>query len=246
MSIDLNDAELQKSGELIPDGTYAKIAMTIRPGGIDGQDEIDRGLLRASKATDSDVLMLDVEFTVTEGPHVRRKFWQMFTVSGGKVDEHGCFDRLEDLHGLLPRDDRQRARARSAEHERRREGEAHDARPGRPQRHHLHRQDQDRAQQRCALRRPQQARPCHRSERARMAQGDGRRGLGRRAPAPTHGPKAAASASPAAPAWKQPSASPPANAAPAWNKPAQPGTGPAAAATDAPAPTPAGPAWLNS
>ena len=33
--------------------------------------------------------MLDSELAVAEGPHVRRKFWQMFTVSGGKVDEHG-------------------------------------------------------------------------------------------------------------------------------------------------------------
>jgi len=89
MSFDMNDAEPQKSGELIPDGTFAKITMTIRPGGTDGQSEIDRGLLKASNTPGSDVLMVDAEFTVAEGPHVRRKFWQMFTVSGGKVDEHG-------------------------------------------------------------------------------------------------------------------------------------------------------------
>ena len=35
------------------------------------------------------MLMLDAEFTVAEGPHIRRKFWQTFTVSGGKVDENG-------------------------------------------------------------------------------------------------------------------------------------------------------------
>jgi hypothetical protein len=33
--------------------------------------------------------MLDAEFTVVEGPHAKRKFWQMFTVAGGKVDENG-------------------------------------------------------------------------------------------------------------------------------------------------------------
>ena len=38
---DMNDAEPQKSGELIPDGTFAKVVMTIRPGGIDGQSEIN-------------------------------------------------------------------------------------------------------------------------------------------------------------------------------------------------------------
>ena len=89
MSFDMNDAEPQKSGELIPDGTFAKVTMIIRPGGTDGQSEIDRGLLKASNTPGSDVLMLDSELAVAEGPHVRRKFWQMFTVSGGKVDEHG-------------------------------------------------------------------------------------------------------------------------------------------------------------
>ncbi|MEW5704893.1 MAG: hypothetical protein AB1781_09975 [Pseudomonadota bacterium] len=89
MTFDMNDAEPQKTGELIPDGTFAKVAMAIRKGGTDGQAEIDRGLLKASNSPGSDVLMLDCEFTVTEGPHARRKFWQMFTVQGGKVDEHG-------------------------------------------------------------------------------------------------------------------------------------------------------------
>lgn len=89
MTFDMNDAEPQKTGELIPDGTFAKVAMAIRKGGTNGQSEIDRGLLKASNSPGSDVLMLDCEFTVTEGPHARRKFWQMFTVQGGKVDEHG-------------------------------------------------------------------------------------------------------------------------------------------------------------
>jgi hypothetical protein len=35
------------------------------------------------------VLSLDCEFTVTEGPFARRKFWQLFTVAGGKVDDKG-------------------------------------------------------------------------------------------------------------------------------------------------------------
>lgn len=89
MSFDMNDAEQQKSGELIADGTFSKVTMTIRPGGIDGQGEVDQCLLKAPKDPTSDVRMLDCEFTVSEGPHARRKFWQMFTVQGGKVDEHG-------------------------------------------------------------------------------------------------------------------------------------------------------------
>src|SRR5262249_35670649 len=86
---DMNDADPQKTGELIPDGTFAKVTMLIRPGGIDGQSEIDHSLLKAPKDPTSDVRMVDCEFTVVAGPHAKRKFWQMFTVQGGKVDENG-------------------------------------------------------------------------------------------------------------------------------------------------------------
>ena len=86
---DMNDAEPQRSGEPIPDGTFAKVTMALRPGGIDGQSEIDKGLLKASNTVGSDVLNLDCEFTIVEGPHAKRKFWQTLTASGGKVDEKG-------------------------------------------------------------------------------------------------------------------------------------------------------------
>jgi hypothetical protein len=87
---DFSDVEPQQSSDLIADGSFAKVMMTIRPGGVDGQTEIDRGLLKASTTAGSDVLSLDCEFTVTEGRLARRKFWQTFTVSGGKVDEKGA------------------------------------------------------------------------------------------------------------------------------------------------------------
>src|SRR5690606_18411894 len=86
---DMNDVEPQQSGDLIPDGTFAKVTMTIRKGGTDGMSEVDCGLLKPSNQPGSDVLMLDAEFTVAEGPLARRKFWQMFTVEGGKLDEQG-------------------------------------------------------------------------------------------------------------------------------------------------------------
>lgn len=89
MTFDMNDVEPQQSGDLIPDGTFAKLAMTLRKGGTDGTGDADRGLLKASNQPGSDVLMLDAEFTVAEGPHARRKFWQNFTVQGGKLDEQG-------------------------------------------------------------------------------------------------------------------------------------------------------------
>ena len=89
MTFDMNDVEPQQSGDLIPDGTFAKLVMTLRKGGTDGMSEADRGLLKVSNQPGSDVLTLDAEFTVAEGPHARRKFWQNFTVAGGKVDERG-------------------------------------------------------------------------------------------------------------------------------------------------------------
>jgi hypothetical protein len=86
---DLNDAQPQMApmGELIPDGTFAKVKMTIRHGGVNGSTPMDAGLLKASQS--SDAKMLDCEFTVVAGPYVRRKFWQNFTVAGGKLDEKG-------------------------------------------------------------------------------------------------------------------------------------------------------------
>lgn len=89
MNFDLNDAAPQMApmGELIPDGTFAKVILKIRPGGSNGATPMDAGLLKAS--SHSDAKMLDCELTVTDGPFARRKFWQNFTVAGGKLDEKG-------------------------------------------------------------------------------------------------------------------------------------------------------------
>lgn len=89
MNFDLNDAQPQMAplGDLIPDGTFAKLRMSIRPGGVNGSTPMDAGLLKAYQS--SDAKMLDCEFTVVEGPLARRKFWQNFTVAGGKLDEKG-------------------------------------------------------------------------------------------------------------------------------------------------------------
>ena len=123
---DMNDAELPRGTDLIPDGTFAQVAMVIRPGGIDGQGEADRGLLKAAKTPGSDVRLLDCEFTVAAGPHTRRKFWQMFTVAGGKVDEHGVSigwkiskgtfrAMIDSALGLDPQDMSEAAKAKRVE-----------------------------------------------------------------------------------------------------------------------------------
>jgi hypothetical protein len=89
MTFDMNDAELPRGTDLIPDGSFVKVRMEIRKGGIDGASPFDRELLKAAKTPGSDVRMLDCEFTVVAGPHSKRKLWQSFTVAGGKVDEQG-------------------------------------------------------------------------------------------------------------------------------------------------------------
>lgn len=120
---DLNDAEPQRSSDLIPDGAFAKVTMAIRPGGVDGATLLDAGVLKASMQPGSDVAMLDCEFTVVEGPHIRRKFWHALTVSGGKVDEKGVSlgwlitkrairGMIESALGIDPSDETPQAKAK--------------------------------------------------------------------------------------------------------------------------------------
>lgn len=92
MPYDFNTADRQKNGfDLIPANTVLPLVMTIRPGGAGEQ-----GWLKPSQS--SDAQMLDCEFTVESGPYARRKVWQMFTVSGGNLDEHG-----ESIGGKISR-----------------------------------------------------------------------------------------------------------------------------------------------
>ena len=81
-TIDFNSAERQQSFGLIPPKTIVPLVMNIRPGGAG-----DGGWYTASKT--SDAMMLDVEFTVSEGPYAKRKLWQYFVMSGGKLTNNG-------------------------------------------------------------------------------------------------------------------------------------------------------------
>jgi len=89
MLLDLNDAQEQRPEGLIPDGVFAPVRASIRPGDqtLPSMDAVDAGLFKASKS--SDAVMLEFEFTVLSGPHTKRKFWQSMTVSGGQLDERG-------------------------------------------------------------------------------------------------------------------------------------------------------------
>jgi hypothetical protein len=109
---------MQPMGELIPDGTFAKLCMIIKPGGVNGFVQCDAGLLKESNS--SDAKMLDCEFAVLEGPYAGRKLWQSFTVAGGKLDNHGNSKgwniskatfraMIESALGINPKDTSQQA-----------------------------------------------------------------------------------------------------------------------------------------
>jgi hypothetical protein len=85
--LDFNNA--QRSNDLLPDGIFCPLKLTIRPGGDTMPErEYDGALFKNSLR--SDAVMLDCEFTVLPpSPHQKRKFWQMFTIAGGKVGEDG-------------------------------------------------------------------------------------------------------------------------------------------------------------
>ena len=105
---DFNSAERQQSFELIPAGTIVPLIMVIKPGGSG-----DGGWLTASK--NSDAMMLNCEFTVTEGSFAKRKVFQYMVLSGGKQNDKGesiagnitrstLRAMLESARGILPED----------------------------------------------------------------------------------------------------------------------------------------------
>jgi hypothetical protein len=117
MSLDFNDAPEQREDGPIPDGTIATVQLTIRHGGAG-----DHGLLKRSK--DGACEMLDCEFVVIDGPHVKRKFWENMIIAG-TTDGHNKAAEisrgklraiLESARGIKPNDTSAEARrARNAE-----------------------------------------------------------------------------------------------------------------------------------
>lgn len=111
MPIDLNNAPEQR-GDLIPDGTICVVQMTLRPGGVG-----EGGWLKASK--DRGAEMIDAELTVVEGPHAKRKFWEMMVVAGTTEGHQKAqeisFGKLraiiESARGIRPDDQSEAARA---------------------------------------------------------------------------------------------------------------------------------------
>lgn len=109
--LDLNEAEKQNGfGELIPDNAVVPVHMTVRPGGAG-----DDGWLKLNK--DGNCVMIDCEFTVTEGQYARRKFWTLLTVQGETDGQKKAADisrsrlraALESARGISPADESEQA-----------------------------------------------------------------------------------------------------------------------------------------
>jgi hypothetical protein len=116
--MDYNSAGAQKSFDVIPDGTIVIVQMNIRRGNVG-----EGGLLKRSKNGQAE--MLDAEFIVVEGDHVKRKFWENMVVSGttdGHKEAADITNRrlraiLESAKGIKPEDVSEAAKAaRNAEY----------------------------------------------------------------------------------------------------------------------------------
>ena len=68
-----NTAEDQNCYGLIPNGTIAKVRMTIKPGGY---DDVAQGWTGGYAArSEAGAVYLNLEFVVLEGEYTRRKVW---------------------------------------------------------------------------------------------------------------------------------------------------------------------------
>jgi len=86
---DYSNAPQPRGFELIPPGTIVIAVLHIRPGGA-GED----GLLTRSKEGDCE--MLSIEYTVVEGPFVRRKIFENQMING---TTQGQRDMVQEYYG---------------------------------------------------------------------------------------------------------------------------------------------------
>ena len=109
MSFDYSDAPEQR-GDLIPPNTIATLQLKIHPGNAG-----EGGLLTRSK--DGGCEMLDLELTVVDGPHIKRKLWERMVLNGTtRGHEASDISRgklraiLESARGIKPDDMGEEAR----------------------------------------------------------------------------------------------------------------------------------------
>jgi hypothetical protein len=102
---DYSNAPKQRSDELIPAGTVATLQIKIRPGNVG-----EGGLLTRSKKGDCE--MLNLEFILVDGPHVTRKPWANWVLSGttdgqgtaAEISRGNMRAVLESARGIKPDD----------------------------------------------------------------------------------------------------------------------------------------------
>ena len=111
---DFNNTEEQNNYDIIPNGTIAKVKMTIRPGGYNDEAQ---GLLDGypSKSIITDNIYLDVEFVILEGKYAKRKIWGVIGLYSQNGPEWTNMGRqfmksiLNSAKGILPKDNSETA-----------------------------------------------------------------------------------------------------------------------------------------
>jgi hypothetical protein len=107
---DFSSAEDQKSFDVIPKGTVARVRMTIKPGGYDDIREGWTGGYATRNIT-SGAVYLNCEFVVLEGTYARRKVWSMIGLYSAKGPEYANMGRsfikgiLNSARGVTSKDD---------------------------------------------------------------------------------------------------------------------------------------------
>lgn len=105
--LNFNEAEPQREGGLIPEGTISLAVMTIRSGGHG-----DGGWFALSKSSGKE--MLDVEFTLYGDKHATRKVWKYmsFSEAAEPITKSQLRAALESAFKIDPADDSAEAMAK--------------------------------------------------------------------------------------------------------------------------------------
>ena len=81
--IDFNNSDNQTNFDVIPNGTLAKVRMTIKPGGHDDQSQgWSKGYATKNPATGA--IYLSCEFVILDGEFARRKVWSLIGLHSPK------------------------------------------------------------------------------------------------------------------------------------------------------------------
>ena len=92
MSIDFNNSENQSNFDLIPNGTLAKVRMSIKPGGYDDPNQGWVGGY-ATRNENTGSIYLSCEFVILEGLYAKRKVWGILGLHSNKGPEWGNMGR---------------------------------------------------------------------------------------------------------------------------------------------------------